>query len=164
MKAVELSSKICLSCCSPDRDKSKGFLACLERCMRAVAHLLAVFQVHASCCCTPSRRISDACELLLRTFSQALGACELLLHTFLQNFRCMRAAVAHLLAGFQVLMPWAHLQMALAEGSVQHNSRLNGQQIPQKIQALQQGTIVNQRRVRWAYPAPEAQCTGGICP
>jgi len=88
MKAVEPSSKICLSCCSPDRDKSKGFLACLERCMRVAAHLLAGFQVHASCCCASSRR-----------GFRCMRACELLL---LQAFRCMRAAVVHLLAGVQV--------------------------------------------------------------
>ena len=88
-----------LCCCSPDPAKSKDFLACLERCMRVAAHLLA---------------------------------------------------------GLQVLMLWTHLQMALAEGSVEHDSRLNGQQIPQKVQALQQGTTVNQRPVRWACVASKS--------
>ena len=42
----------------------------------------------------------------------------------------------HLLASLQVLMRGAVAEVALAEGGVEHNGWLNGQQVPQQIQPL----------------------------
>ena len=49
----------------------------------------------------------------------------------------LREAAADLLAGAQVLVLRAALQVTLAERRVQHDSRLDGQQVSQQVQALQ---------------------------
>ncbi len=57
---------------------------------------------------------------------------------FSQSLMGLRGGLqGHLLAGLQLLVLGAALEVALAEGSVQHDGRLDGEQIPEKVQALQ---------------------------
>ena len=58
---------------------------------------------------------------------------------WLHNQCCRKEGLAqHLLADLQVLMRRAGAEVALAEGGVEHNGGLDGQQVPQQIEPLQQ--------------------------
>jgi hypothetical protein len=65
----------------------------------------------------------------------------------------------HLLTALQLLMLRAELQVTLAEGSVQDDSRLNSQQVPQQIQSLRaityQESKLLQNILRDPNPAPK---------